>query len=90
MMLVGNPLSGTSTAPEMLPGWSGALGQLMPPGAGGRLLRSTAFFEGRGVAQAVTVLAAWVALGAALCLIGGLRARRTAEFRSTSTEAVAA
>ncbi|MFI6676051.1 hypothetical protein [Kribbella sp. NPDC050470] len=93
MMLVGNPLSGTSTAPEMLPGWSGALGQLMPPGAGGRLLRSTAFFEGRGIAQAVTVLAAWVALGAALCLIGGLRARSTrstAELTSTSKEAVAA
>ncbi|MEU4292508.1 hypothetical protein AB0E63_30150 [Kribbella sp. NPDC026596] len=90
MMLVGNPLSGTSTAPEMLPGWSGVLGQLMPPGAGGRLLRSTAFFEGRGIAQAVTVLAVWVALGAGLCLIGGLRARSTPELRSPSNEAVAA
>jgi hypothetical protein len=45
MMLIGNPLSGTATAPEMLPGWSGTLGQLLPPGAGGRLLRSTAFFD---------------------------------------------
>ncbi|MFI2478250.1 ABC transporter permease [Nocardia xishanensis] len=78
MMLVGNPLSGTATAPEMLPGWSGALGQLLPPGAGGRLLRSTAFFDGRGATQAVTVLVAWVAVGAGLCLVGGLRARRTA------------
>jgi len=48
MMLVGNPLSGTSTAPEMLPGRSGMLGQLLPPGAGGQLLRSTAFFDGAG------------------------------------------
>jgi hypothetical protein len=73
MMLIGNPLSGTATAPEMLPGWSGALGQLLPPGAGGRLLRSTAFFDGRGATPAVTVLVVWAALGAVLCLIGGLR-----------------
>ncbi|WP_280401257.1 hypothetical protein [Nocardia carnea] len=77
MMLIGNPLSGTATAPEMLPGRSGALGQLLPPGAGGQLLRSTAFFDGRGAASALTVLLAWVTLGTALCLIGGLRAHRT-------------
>jgi hypothetical protein len=75
MMLIGNPFSGTATAPEMLPGWSGALGQLLPPGAGGWLLRSTAFFDGRGAIHAVTVLVAWVGLGAVLCLLGGLRAR---------------
>ncbi|MGW4893502.1 ABC transporter permease [Kitasatospora sp. NPDC004240] len=78
MMLVGNPLSGTATAPEMLPGRSGALGQLLPPGAGGRLLRSTAFFDGRGAAFSGTVLAAWLTLGLVLCLAGGLRARSTA------------
>ncbi|MDE1673618.1 hypothetical protein [Nocardia gipuzkoensis] len=76
MMLIGNPLSGTATAPEMLPGWSGTLGQLLPPGAGGRLLRSTAFFDGRGATQAVIVLLTWMAFGAALCLVGGLRAHR--------------
>jgi hypothetical protein len=76
MMLIGNPLSGTATAPEMLPGWAGALGQLLPPGAGGRLLRSTAFFDGRGATPAVTVLVVWATLGAVLCLIGGLRAHR--------------
>lgn len=70
MMLIGNPLSGMSTAPEMLPGWSGALGQLLPPGTGGRLLRSTAFFDGNGIAQPVVVLVAWLTLGAVLCLVG--------------------
>ncbi|GGS94445.1 hypothetical protein GCM10010156_60890 [Planobispora rosea] len=78
MMLIGNPLSGTSTAPEMLPGWSGAFGQLLPPGAGGQLLRSTAFFDGRGATHSVIVLVAWFAFGAVLCLAGGLRARRAA------------
>ncbi|MFE1827853.1 hypothetical protein [Streptomyces yangpuensis] len=75
MMLIGNPLSGTATAPEMLPGRSGALGQLLPPGAGGQLLRSTAFFDGHGVTRPVVVLAAWLTLGSVLCLAGGLRAR---------------
>ncbi|MFF6783956.1 hypothetical protein [Streptomyces sp. NPDC012510] len=76
MMLIGNPLSGTSTASEMLPGWSGELGRLLPPGAGALLLRSTAFFDGRGAAHAVTVLVIWLALGAALCLAGALRVPR--------------
>ncbi|MFD0718919.1 ABC transporter permease [Streptomyces globosus] len=74
MVLVGNPLSGASTAPEMLPGWPGGLGRLLPPGAGAHLLRSTAFFDGRGAAPAAMVLAAWLALGATLCLAAALRA----------------
>ena len=73
MMLIGNPLSGTATAPEMLPGWSGTFDQLLPPGAGGRLLRSTAFFDGHGAAHPVIVLATWLTLGVVLCLAGSLR-----------------
>ncbi|UJW29787.1 ABC transporter permease [Saccharothrix sp. AJ9571] len=88
MMLIGNPLSGTATAPEMLPGWSGTLGQLLPPGAGGRLLRSTAFFDGRDTTHAVTVLLAWTALGAALCVAGGLRTRRAANAETGSRKPV--
>jgi hypothetical protein len=82
MMLIGNPLSGTATAPEMLPGWSGALGQLLPPGAGGRLLRSTAFFDSHGATHSVLVLATWLALGVLLCLGSGVRRRRTAAQES--------
>ncbi|MEU2506509.1 ABC transporter permease [Streptomyces sp. NPDC007863] len=89
MMLVGNPLSGTATAPEMLPGWSGALGQLLPPGAGGRLLRSTAFFDGHGATGPVVVLAAWLALGVVLCLAGGLRARTAAALAGPPAPATA-
>ena len=76
MLLVGNPFAGTATAPEMLPGRSGAFGQLLPPGAGGHLLRSTAFFDGHDAARPLVVLAAWAAFGLALCLAGALRARR--------------
>ncbi|MPZ60249.1 MAG: hypothetical protein GEU93_02900 [Propionibacteriales bacterium] len=75
MMLLGNPLSGMASAPEMLPSGWGELGQLLPPGAAGTLLRSTAFFDGAGAAGPVTVLASWVAIGFALCLLGSLRSR---------------
>ncbi|GAA3935620.1 hypothetical protein [Actinoplanes auranticolor] len=87
MMLLGNPLAGTATAPEMLPGWSGTLGQLLPPGAGGQLLRSTAFFDGNNVAAPLSVLAAWVAFGLALSLVSGLRARRTSTVAGTGAAA---
>ncbi|MFI7701434.1 hypothetical protein [Nonomuraea sp. NPDC049480] len=89
MMLIGNPLSGAATAPEMLPGWSGVLGQLLPPGAGGQLLRSTAFFDGRGVTHSVVVLVAWLALGVVLCLAACLRVRGTATVAAGLPQAAA-
>ncbi|MEO3810997.1 hypothetical protein ABGB17_18535 [Sphaerisporangium sp. B11E5] len=89
MLLIGNPLSGTATAPEMLPGWSGDLGQLLPPGAGGQLLRSTAFFDGRGTTHSVIVLVTWLLLGVVLCLTGGLRARRATTVAARSAGAPA-
>jgi hypothetical protein len=76
MLVIGNPLSGASSAPEMLPGWSGAVGQLLPPGAGVHLLRSTAYFDGHGTGGSILVLLAWLAVGAVLSLIGHHRSRR--------------
>ncbi|WP_406058155.1 hypothetical protein [Micromonospora sp. NBC_00860] len=89
MMLIGNPLSGTATAPEMLPGWSGMLGQLLPPGAGGWLLRSTAFFDGRGATHSIIVLATWLTLGILLCLAGSLRRQRPAAEPVTTAQPAA-
>ncbi len=78
MLLLGNPLSGLTSAPEMLPqGW-GALGQLLPPGASGSLLRSVAFFDGAGAGRPLTVLLAWLAVGAVLATAGTVRTRRIA------------
>ena len=48
IMLLGNPLSGITSAPEMLPTPWGQLGQWLPPGAAGSLLRSVSFFGGAG------------------------------------------
>ena len=81
MMLVGNPFSGSASAPEMLPGWSGVLGQWLPPGAGNQLLRSTAFFDGHGAAHSVIVLSSWLVLGVVLCGLGALRTRRASARR---------
>jgi hypothetical protein len=68
ILLLGNPLSGVATAPELLPsGWS-TLGQLLPPGATGTALRSTAFFDGAGAGVPLLVLATWALVGAALAL----------------------
>jgi hypothetical protein len=78
MILIGNPFSGVGAAPEMLPQPTGALGQLMPPGAGGNLLRSTGFFDGAAAGGHALVLAAWALGGLGLLLAAGLRARRVA------------
>jgi hypothetical protein len=66
VFLLGNPLSGLTSAPELLPQPWGAVGQFLPPGAGGTLLRSVAFFDGAGAAVAAWVLAAWAGVGLVL------------------------
>jgi hypothetical protein len=69
MVLLGNPLSGVASAPEMLPAGWGQLGQALPPGATGTALRSVAWFDGAGSTTAVTVLAGWLVVGLALALV---------------------
>jgi len=78
MVLLGNPLSGVSSAPELLPQPFGLIGQLLPPGAGGSLLRSTAFFDGNAAVTPVTVLAIWAVLGLLAVWAGGLLRHRPA------------
>jgi len=75
MVFIGNPFSAVATGPEMLPEPAGAIGQLLPPGAGGNLLRSTGFFDGAGGAQHIAVLACWAIAGFAAVLIAGTRRR---------------
>lgn len=79
-LLVGNPLSGLTSAPEFLPvGWGDA-GQWLPQGAMATLLRSTAYFSGTGGSTALLVLTCWASVGAGLVVIAALRgptARRT-------------
>jgi hypothetical protein len=78
MVLIGNPFSGVGSGPEMLPQPVGAIGQLMPPGAGGNLLRSTGFFDGAAASGHVTVLAVWALVGLGVLAVAALRAHRPA------------
>lgn len=73
MVLLGNPFSGVTSAPEMLPQPLGAAGQWLPPGAGGTLLRSVSFFDGAAADSPVLVLTVWAVAGLTLVTIGGLR-----------------
>jgi hypothetical protein len=70
MVFVANPWSGNASAPELLPEAAGFVGQLLPPGAGGQLLRSTAFFDGAGAGGPLVVLLVWIGLGLAAVLAG--------------------
>ena len=81
IVLLGNPLSAATSAPELLPeGW-GDLGQALPPGAVVNALRSVSGFDGAGIAEPLAVLATWAVGGALLVLFGGAfdarRARRS-------------
>jgi hypothetical protein len=76
MVFIGNPFSAVATGPEMLPAPAGAIGQLLPPGAGGNLLRSTGFFDGAGAVQHVAVLGAWALVGLAALAVAAVRRRR--------------
>lgn len=75
MVFLGNPFSGVSSAPELLPTPVGTIGQLLPPGAGGNLLRSTASFDGNGAGPHIAVLAGWLVIGLAAMTLGVLRRR---------------
>jgi hypothetical protein len=78
MILIGNPFAAVASGPEMLPNPVGDIGQLLPPGAGGNLLRSTGYFDGAAAGGHVAVLATWAAAGLAALLLAGLRNRRPA------------
>jgi hypothetical protein len=70
MIYVGNPFSGATSAPQLLPTAVGDIGQWLPPGAGANLLRSTAYFNGNGAGGHLIVLVAWTALGLAAIIVG--------------------
>jgi hypothetical protein len=73
LIVLGNPLSGLSSAPELLPQPWGILGQLLPPGATGTLLRNVSFFHGHAIALPLIILAAWLVLGLIMYGLGTLR-----------------
>jgi hypothetical protein len=77
LIFIGNPLSAAASAWEMLPQPWGAVGQLLPPGAGVSATRSVAFFDGAGATKPLTVLAIWLVVGLAMLVLGGLARSRS-------------
>jgi len=70
MVFVGNPFSGSTSAPELLPKVVDDIGQWLPPGAGASLVRGTAYFNGNDSAGHIAVLTLWSVLGLAAVLFG--------------------
>ncbi|NLT27118.1 MAG: ABC transporter permease [Microbacteriaceae bacterium] len=75
MMFLGNPFAGIATGAAWLPAGVALLGQLLPPGAAGTLVRAVAYFDGAGGGAAAVTLAVWAGAGAVLWALG----RRSAE-----------
>ncbi|PSM41122.1 hypothetical protein C6Y14_23565 [Streptomyces dioscori] len=84
VMMIGNPFSGASSAPEMLPAPAGVIGQWLPPGAGASLLRSVSFFDGAAAAGPALTLAWWAALGLGAVLLGSALKRRAVSGRGSA------
>lgn len=77
LVLLGNPLSGLATGPEFLPTPWGAVGQFLPPGATGTLMRDVALFDGHGATKPVITLACYLIVGLTMYVLAAFRGRRT-------------
>ncbi len=90
MIFIGNPFSGVTSAPQLLPTAVSHIGQWLPPGAGASLLRSTAYFGGHGADGHLTVLIVWILLGLAAIVAGHHTPFRFAASRAPRVEKVSA
>ena len=87
MMFVGNPFAGIATSAVWLPTTVATLGQLLPPGATGTLVRAVAYFDGHGGTHGLWTLIAWVAFGLILWGLAPLLSLRSEKRTAESTEA---
>jgi hypothetical protein len=70
LVFLGNPFSGVTSAPELLPKVVSEIGQLLPPGAAASLLRDTAYFDGHGPVAHLAVLIGWSLFGIVAIAVG--------------------
>jgi hypothetical protein len=68
-LVIGNPASGGSSAPELLPDFWRTLSQVLPPGAAVTSMRDVVYFHGHGSTHALFVLALYTVLGAGVAMI---------------------
>jgi hypothetical protein len=65
-LVIGNPASGGSSAPELLPAFWRAFSQRLPDGTAVTSMRDVVYFQGHGSSQALLVLALYAVIGAIL------------------------
>ncbi len=83
-LIIGNPASGGSSAPQLLPGFWRILSQILPPGAAVTSMRDVVYFNGHGSYHELIVLAVYAVLGAAVAMIAyRLRTRAAATTVAT-------
>lgn len=73
LVLVGNPFSAATSAPELLPDPWGAIGHWMPLGSTVDLLRGISGFDGAATLGPWLALAAWACAGVVLVAVATLR-----------------
>ena len=76
--IIGNPISGVGLPQELYPTGLGVLGQYLPLGAEVNLLRRISYFPEASTVTQWSVLGAWLAAGALLVVLAGLRKPKTA------------
>ena len=76
-LVIGNPASGGSSAPELLPGFWRDLSQLLPPGAAITAMHGVVYFHGHGALKALLVLGGYAFLGAVVVLTVDIHRGRT-------------
>jgi hypothetical protein len=64
-VVIGNPASGGTSAPQMLPAFWRQISQVLPPGAANTAMRDVVYFDGHGATGPLLVLTTFALLGAA-------------------------
>jgi hypothetical protein len=68
-LVIGNPASGGSSAPELLPSFWRGLSQALPDGAAVTSMRDVVYFSGHGSADGLIVLTVYAVVGATVAMV---------------------
>jgi hypothetical protein len=78
-LVIGNPASGASSAPELLPTFWRVVSQRLPDGAAVTSMRDIVYFHGHGSSHALITLALYAIIGASIALsVYSIRTRKKA------------
>lgn len=84
MMFLGNPFAGIATGATWLPPGVAVMGQVLPPGAAGTLVRSVAYFGGVGGEVAALTLGVWLLVGLTLWFLAPRMSHAAQHSRAVS------